>query len=67
MRPAATVPGNNAAQSLRAVADRAVNSGADFHIEPQESRALEAVLGLAIVDAALESVNLPPRQLSAAA
>jgi hypothetical protein len=46
-----TVPGNNALQAtLRAVADRAVNSGADFHIEPQESHALEAVLGLDIVD-----------------
>jgi hypothetical protein len=49
------VPGNSAARpriqaTLRAVADRAVNSGADFHIEPQESHALEAVLGLDIVD-----------------
>jgi hypothetical protein len=36
--------------ALRAVADRAINSGADFHIERQESHALEAVLGLDIVD-----------------
>ena len=48
---AASVPGNNAVQAtLRAVADRAINSGADFHIEPQESHALESVLGLDIVD-----------------
>ena len=49
---AVSVPGNNAAQAtLRAVAARAIASGYDFHIEPQESQALEAVLGLDIVDA----------------
>jgi hypothetical protein len=36
--------------SLRAVADRAIDSGADFQIEPQESHALESVLGLDIED-----------------
>jgi len=44
--------------ALRAVADRAIDSGTDFQIEPQESLALEALLGLHIVDA---------RPLSAAA
>jgi hypothetical protein len=44
--------------TIRAVADRAISSGADFQIEPQESHALESVLGLDI-----EDVN----QLSAAA
>jgi hypothetical protein len=52
---AVSVPGNNAARlrmqaALSAVADRATISGADFHIEPQEAQALEAALGLAIVD-----------------
>lgn len=36
--------------TLRAVADRAINSGADFHIEPQESQALVSLLGLDIED-----------------
>jgi hypothetical protein len=36
--------------TMRAVADRAVNTGADFQIEPQESHALESVLGLDIED-----------------
>jgi hypothetical protein len=36
--------------ALRTVADRAINSGADFQIKPQESQALESVLGLDIED-----------------
>ena len=37
--------------ALRAVAARAINSGADFKIEPLESHALESALGLDIMDA----------------
>lgn len=42
--------------SVRAVADRAINTGADFHIEAQESHALVALLGLDIEDVQHQAV-----------